>query len=331
MANPSAPPQPAPRSGQCAQEPWKLVGMNESLQSGERHPLAAQNCYNEHGIKTQRDALLMAALMDHGGFQDRNSQDSKSSLEGNGFNPSESSDSDSRVNMDREECFKNTLKRFVSQLPFCANSLQRQISELEAVAASLDKTQKGTRIARITGGTTGAVGGVAAVAGILLAPATMGASLAVAALGIGVAAAGGVTGASAAITNKVKTNQVRKNVESSLKEYQREMNDIEVYLKDINSEMKKLKGVRVKSAQIVRLVEIAGGTSGALSVINKSSGTIQGFALGMDVYFTDKDSQKFKKEAKSKFAQQICEVAGQIQAGLTELLDMRDKLQKEGI
>ncbi|XP_077088674.1 apolipoprotein L3-like isoform X4 [Siphateles boraxobius] len=305
MANPSAPPQPAPRSGQCAQEPWK--------------------------IKTQRDALLMAALMDHGGFQDRNSQDSKSSLEGNGFNPSESSDSDSRVNMDREECFKNTLKRFVSQLPFCANSLQRQISELEAVAASLDKTQKGTRIARITGGTTGAVGGVAAVAGILLAPATMGASLAVAALGIGVAAAGGVTGASAAITNKVKTNQVRKNVESSLKEYQREMNDIEVYLKDINSEMKKLKGVRVKSAQIVRLVEIAGGTSGALSVINKSSGTIQGFALGMDVYFTDKDSQKFKKEAKSKFAQQICEVAGQIQAGLTELLDMRDKLQKEGI
>ncbi|XDV36576.1 hypothetical protein PO909_006326 [Leuciscus waleckii] len=233
--------------------------------------------------------------------------------------------------MDREERFKEALKRYVSRLPFCASSLQRQISELEAVAASLDKTHKGVKIARITGGTTGAVGGAAVVAGVLLAPATMGASLAVAALGVGVAAAGGVTGASAAITKKVKTNQVRKKVESILKEYQKEMCDIEVYLNNINSEMEKLKGVRVKSAKIVRLVEIAGGTSGALSVMNRSSGVIQGFALGMDFFFTDKDSQKFKKEAKTRFAQQICEVAGQIQAGLTELLGMRDKLQSEGI
>ncbi|XP_077088669.1 apolipoprotein L6-like [Siphateles boraxobius] len=301
---PFALPQPVPQWSQGAPEPWKLVAMNES--GGYCHTPAPQNYYNEH-------------------------RDSKSSLEGNGFNRPESSDSDSRVNMDREERFKNTLKRFVSQLPFCANSLQRQISELEAVAASLDKTRKGTRIARITGGTTGAVGGVAAVAGILLAPATMGASLAVTALGVAAATAGGVTGASAAITNKVKTNQVRKKLESILKEYQSETTNIEVYLNDINSEMEKLKGVRVKSAQIVRLVEIAGGTSGALSVINKSSGAIQGFALGMDLFFTDKNSQKLKKESKSKFAQQICEVAGQIQAGLTELLDMRDKLQKEGI
>ncbi|ROL41830.1 Apolipoprotein L6 [Anabarilius grahami] len=201
----------------------------------------------------------------------------------------------------------------------------------QEVAASLDKTHKGTRIAGITGGTTGAVGAAAAVGGILLAPATMGLSLAVAAVGVGVAAAGGVTGASAAITKKVKTNQVRKKVESVLKENQKELSDIEGHLNDINTEMGKLKGMNVNSAKIVRLVEIASGTSGALSVMNRSSGVIQGFALSMDLFFNEKDSQKLKKESKIGFAQQIREVAEEIQAGLTELLDMRDKLILEGI
>ncbi|KAK7144114.1 hypothetical protein R3I94_010520 [Phoxinus phoxinus] len=336
MANPSAPPYPAPRARQCPPQPWKLVGMTVSPQSGERHPerlqtttpRTAQN-YTEHGIKTQRDVLLMAALQEYGGVQHWGAQDSQSS--GNGFNQPWAPGSDSRADMDLEERFKNALKRYVSRLPFCANSLQRQISELEAVAAALDKTHKGTRIARITGGAGGAVGGVAFVAGVLLAPATMGASLAVAAVGLGAVAAGGATGASAAITDKVKTDQVRKKVESILKEYQKEMSDIEVYLKEISSEKEKLKGVRVKSAEIVRLEEIAGGTSVALSVMNKSSGVVQGFALGMDFFFTDNNSQKLKKEAKTKFAQQICDVAGEIQAGLTELMDMRDKLQSEGV
>lgn len=209
--------------------------------------------------------------------------------------------------------------------------MQRQISELQLVADNLDKTHKGTRIAGITGGTTGAVGAAAAVGGILLAPATMGLSLAVAAVGVGVAAAGGVTGASAAITSKVKTNQVRKKVESVLKEYQKEMSDIEEHLNNINTEMEKLKGARVNSAKTVKLMEIASGTSGALSVMNRSSGVIQGFALSMDVFFNEKDSQKLKKESKVGFAQQIREVAEEIQAGLKELLDMRDKLILEGM
>lgn len=241
--------------------------------------------------------------------------------------------------MDRGESFEKALKCYVSQLPFCASSLQRQICELDAVAAALDKTKKGTRIARITGGTTGAVGGAAVVAGVLLAPMTMGASLAVAALGVGVAAAGGVTGASAAITKKVKTKQVRKKVESILKEYQSEMRDIEVYLRDINREVENLKKydlltlkrVNVKSAKIVVLVEIASKSSATLSVMNKSSGVIQGFALGMNIFFSEKDSQKLKKESRTKFSQQICEVAGQINAGLKELMDLRSKLLSEGI
>ncbi|XP_051751884.1 apolipoprotein L6-like isoform X2 [Ctenopharyngodon idella] len=335
MANPSARPIPAMRKVHCIPGSRKLVGMNESPQGEVRHPLAAgppsnyQNCYSADPVtelKIQTNISVMTAPPEH---QDCGSQDKKSACKGNNLKGStdQSGFSDSRAG----ESFEKTLKRYVCHLPFCASSMQRQISELHEVADSLDKTHKGTRIAKITGGTTGALGAAAVVGGILLAPATMGASLAVAAVGVGVTAAGGVTGASAAITKKVKTNQVRKKVESILKEYQKEMNDIEGHLNDINTEMEKLKGVNVKSAKTVRLVEIASGTSGALSVMNRSSGVIQGFALGMDFFFNEKDSQKLKKESKTRFAEQIREVADQIQAGLTELLDMRNKLLLEGI
>ncbi|XP_073707807.1 apolipoprotein L6-like [Garra rufa] len=239
--------------------------------------------------------------------------------------------------MRKSEGFTNALEDFVSHLPSCASALERQAAELQEVADAVDKTHKGVRIAGITGGATGAVGGVAAVAGILLSPVTMGASLAITAVGVGVAAAGGVTGASAAITNKVKKNQVRKKVETILQEYQREMEDIECYLNNINKEMEKLRQydlltlerVNVRSAKIVRLLRKAGGTSTALSVMNRSSGVVRGFALGMDFYFTDQDSQKLKKESKTRFAQQIQEVAGQIKAGLEELMDMRENLLSE--
>uniref|UniRef100_A0A8C1QNS7 Uncharacterized protein n=1 Tax=Cyprinus carpio TaxID=7962 RepID=A0A8C1QNS7_CYPCA len=249
------------------------------------------------------------------------------------------SDSDFRSFMHTAESFTNTLQVFVSHLPSCASALERQIAELQEVADGVDKTHKGVRIAGITGGATGAVGGAAAVAGILLSPVTLGASLAITVVGVGVAAAGGVTGASAAITNKVKKNQVRKKVETILKECQSEMEEVEGYLESISTEMGKLREydlltlerVNVKSAKIVRLVGIAGGTSTALSVMSRSSGVVHGFAVGMDLYFTGQDSEKLKKESKTRFAQQIREVAEQIQTGLTELMNMREKLLSEQI
>ncbi len=102
-------------------------------------------------------------------------------------------------------------------------------------------------------------------------------------------------------------------METILKDYQSKMKDIEGYLNNINTEMGKLREydlltlerVNVKSAKIARLVKIVDGTSTALSVISRSSGVIEGFARGMDLFFTQEDSQKLKKESKTRFAQQI--------------------------
>ncbi|XP_008298897.1 apolipoprotein L3-like [Stegastes partitus] len=85
----------------------------------------------------------------------------------------------------------------------CGGTLKHHIYELRCIADNLDKVSKGTKIAGITGGATTVAGGVAAAAGVILSPFTLGASLALTAVGVGVAAAGGVTGASAAIANKV--------------------------------------------------------------------------------------------------------------------------------
>ncbi|KAK2888728.1 hypothetical protein Q8A67_014103 [Cirrhinus molitorella] len=312
-----SPPKPAPRKAHAAHQ---LVGMNEKVE----RPLQDHRQY-QTGLDCPCPSGDQPVIKeDHPNRETDGGQ--TGGIQRRSF-------------MRTGEGFTNALEVFVSHLPSCASALERQIAELREVSDAVNKTQKSVKIAGITGGATGAVGGAAAVAGILLSPVTMGASLAITAIGVGVAAAGGVTGASAAITKKVKRNQVRKKVETILKDYQSEMENIECDLNDINTEMEKLREydlltldrVNVKSAKIVHLLGIAGGTSTALSVLNRSSGVIHGFALGMDLYFSDKDSQKLKKESKSRFAQQIRKVAEQIEAGLKELMDMREKLLSEGI
>ncbi|XP_010777148.1 apolipoprotein L5-like [Notothenia coriiceps] len=98
------------------------------------------------------------------------------------------------------------IQRFNLLLSEHGETLKKHTQELLCIADNLDKVSKGTKIAGITGGATSAVGGVAAVAGVALAPFTLGASLLLTVAGAGVMAAGGITGASAAIAHKVTRN-----------------------------------------------------------------------------------------------------------------------------
>ncbi|KAK3574525.1 hypothetical protein QTP86_008698 [Hemibagrus guttatus] len=136
---------------------------------------------------------------------------------------------------------KNALKVYDHLLSEYGADLQGHSLHLVEVASSIDKVHKGVKIANITGGAAGAVGVAAAVGGVLLAPLTAGASLAVAAVGVGVAAAGGVTGASAAITNKVHTNMDRKKVETILQEHCTHIGEIEKCVKIIGTNIEGLK------------------------------------------------------------------------------------------
>lgn len=207
-------------------------------------------------------------------------------------------------------------------------NMQSHITELGNVADTIDHVKRGVKIAHITGGTAGALGVVAAVGGVILAPVTMGASLAVTAIGVGVAAAGGVTGASAAITNKVHSNMDRKKVETILKEHCNQIEKIERCVKMINVyieclkkyDLSKLKGVQKNEMKMAKIAHNLGNSLETIGAISRSTGVIHGFTLGIDMYFSQDDSEQLKKDKETKFARQIRKISKHMQTSLDELI-----------
>ncbi|XP_072544590.1 apolipoprotein L1 [Salminus brasiliensis] len=246
-----------------------------------------------------------------------------------------------------------------------AEGLWQHVIELRAIADSLDRFNWRTKVAQITGGSTSAVGGVATITGLALAPVTMGTSLIVTAVGLGVAAAGGLTSASAGISNAVNNSLDRKKVERIVEDYQSKMADINKCMKFIKQGIENLrqfnllrvkkqaynrdfpglnsiyedgamasKAVLINANEIMRVVQIAnvaGSTAArAVQIASMATGVLTGLFVGMDIYFVAKDSQELRKGAKSEFAAKIREVADQLHEGLVELNTIRDELQCSG-
>ncbi|XP_060783748.1 nucleolar protein dao-5-like isoform X4 [Neoarius graeffei] len=244
-----------------------------------------------------------------------------------------------------------------------AEALWQHIIDLNHIADGLDRFNKRTKVAQITGGSTSAVGGVATITGLALAPVTMGTSLIVTAVGLGVAAAGGLTSATAGISNTVHGSIDRKKVEHIVKDFQSKMADIDKCtrfikrgienLRELNApKVKQLKryesdvsgvndiyedgamagkAVLINANEITKFTQVAmtaGGTAArAVQVAAMATGILTGLFVAMDVYFVAKDSKELKKGAKSEFAKKIREVAEQLHQGLVELNVIREELQ----
>ncbi|XP_039870969.1 apolipoprotein L1 isoform X5 [Simochromis diagramma] len=244
-----------------------------------------------------------------------------------------------------------------------AESLWQHVIDLNSIADGLDKFSKNTKIAQITGGSTSAVGGVATVAGLALAPFTMGTSLIVTAVGLGIAAAGGLTSAGAGISNQVNNTMDRKKVEKIVQDYQEKMEDINKCLTFIKQGIENLrrfdlikmknsaynqdfpsltskfyedgamagKAILVNANEIMRFVQfahVAGSTAArAVQIASMATGVLTGLFVVMDIYFVSKDSKELKKGAKSEFAAKIREVAQQLHDGLVELNSIHQELQ----
>ncbi|KAI2667745.1 Apolipoprotein L6 [Labeo rohita] len=243
-----------------------------------------------------------------------------------------------------------------------AEGLWQHVIDLHAIADGLDRFNKKTKIAQITGGSTSAVGGVATITGLILAPFTMGTSLIVTAVGLGVAMAGGLTSASAGISNTVNNSLDRKKVERIVEDYQAKMADLNKCMKFIKqgitnlrkfnlNKMKKHaynrdfpcfdniyedgamagKAILTSANEIMRVMQVANaaGTTAAraVQIASISTGVLTGLFVGMDIYFVAKDSHELKNGAKSEFAAKIREVADQLHEGLMELNIIRDELR----
>ncbi|XP_054459646.1 apolipoprotein L3-like [Anoplopoma fimbria] len=235
----------------------------------------------------------------------------------------------------KAEHLHKALQRYLNVLSKHGDTLKEHIAQLLGIADNLDKVSKGTKIAGITGGATGVAGGVAAAAGVLLAPFTMGASLALTVVGVGVAAAGGVTGASAAIANKANVAQNKKKIEKTFQEFKLLMTKIQECLKYINEGLDQLKGHDLSAlsqarkdwpgtaAKMIEMATTGGAGARAVEAHLKASGLMEGFALGIDLHFNHgKDGLRQKKGLKSSLATKVRKLAEEFSNGLEELNEL---------
>ncbi|MEQ2266825.1 hypothetical protein XENORESO_019495 [Xenotaenia resolanae] len=242
-------------------------------------------------------------------------------------------------------------------------SLQQRILELLSLADSADNFHKKTVTASMGGGMASVAGSVTTITGLILAPFTAGTSLIVTAVGIGIATAGGVTSASANITDTMHSKTDRKKVEKMIHDYQDEIKDIKDCLEFLQEGMEKLEvwnfekfaesiskkhlnqnvkhvmkeGGRAGKALVinteslintVQVLNVAGGAAKAAQVMSVTTGVMSGLFLALDVFFLAKDSMELKKGAKTEFAAKIREVCKELQDGLLELNRIKEELQK---
>ncbi|KAM9393276.1 uncharacterized protein KZ484_004478 [Pholidichthys leucotaenia] len=220
------------------------------------------------------------------------------------------------------------------------DGLQNIITEFRSVGEQLDRIKKNNKTMAIAGGTTGAVGGVTAVAGIAFAPVTMGTSLIATAVGAGMIASAGGMGVHAAKVNKKMVN--RTTVETLVNNYKEGVFDVERCLDCVLGGMKELQRHNVGQlaragahpeavAMAYKSWDVLNGKLDTTSGMN-SERLLQAFASELDLYFTAKNDQKLKKSDKSKFSGRVSMLAKNLQDELNHLKCMWEKfcLKKKG-
>lgn len=214
---------------------------------------------------------------------------------------------------------------------FCAffrrdhQHLKGQIRHLDEITNELETVHRKTTIGSLTGGVIGAAGGITSIVGLVLAPFTLGASLAVTAVGVGIAAAGGATGAASNITNMVRQKSLRKTIEDILNDFQDKINPVLISVNKINGRVAKMQeyskvalmthkaeaGISVgrgatglvqaiRLAKAINIGRVAAQASRAVSVAGKLTTVLSGLMLILDVVFIAKDAKEIHEMKKLK-------------------------------
>ncbi|KAJ8007612.1 hypothetical protein DPEC_G00095980 [Dallia pectoralis] len=212
--------------------------------------------------------------------------------------------------------------------------LQTNLDKLRELADGLERVHQGTTIGSLTGGVIGVAGGITSIVGLILAPFTLGASLIVTGVGVGVAVAGGATAGVSNITNMVNQSTDRQAIKNIIKEFREKMNSVVSSLKDISEGLEKLSlsgsidtgsenhnagklsvGTRVGRGlgaipELVRLVQVANigkvaaQTARAVRVAEVATGIFSGFFIAVDVFFIAMDAKEIYNIRQAKAIEQ---------------------------
>ncbi|CAH2246470.1 apolipo L3-like [Pelobates cultripes] len=243
-----------------------------------------------------------------------------------------------------EEKVKKRLEEFDNLQHTVIQTFEKCIKKLCSIADDIDNFHKGAVTANIVGSSVGIAGGVAAIAGLALAPFTFGASLTISAIGVGAATAGGVTGAIASIADNVHTKNKCTEVERILEKVNKEKEKMQEMLKEIDaliSDMKSLLGVdnvdlarlggrgvytMAEVARVVQLVKLSTTAAQGAGIVARGarvaaavSGIFAALFLAVDVANVVISAKELGKGAKSEEAKKIREVADELEKEIHNL------------
>uniref|UniRef100_A0A3B3C697 Uncharacterized protein n=1 Tax=Oryzias melastigma TaxID=30732 RepID=A0A3B3C697_ORYME len=206
--------------------------------------------------------------------------------------------------------------------------LKNILNTLRDLADGLEKVHTGTSIGSLTGGVIGVVGGITSVIGLILSPFTLGASLIVTGVGVGVGAAGGITAGASNITKMVKQTSQREKVDSIIREFDQKTKAVVTWLQEMlnttdceyehtlkkndfnNQNLKKSGGRAVKTVAVateaVRLSrfmnvgKIAAQTCRVVRIAEVATGVLAGIFLAVDVFFIAMDASTTEDNSSSE-------------------------------
>ncbi|XP_057199158.1 uncharacterized protein si:cabz01007807.1 isoform X1 [Triplophysa rosa] len=218
-----------------------------------------------------------------------------------------------------------------------AELLYQHVLILYAIADDLSNFHHRAKIVNITGGTASAVGGAAAITGLALAPVTFGASLLISAIGLGVATAGGITAASATISDNFNNMHDRKNIEIIVQDYETQLIEMQHCLQFITEGLRRLhshpllrrNNYYLGEWEVRRALQtitfVTGPVERAEEIMNHTLARLNSLHKGMDRYFT-KDSKDVKKGCKKEVTAEVRTLAKYLHEALVELNSIREKL-----
>uniref|UniRef100_A0A3B3BCZ3 Protein kinase domain-containing protein n=1 Tax=Oryzias melastigma TaxID=30732 RepID=A0A3B3BCZ3_ORYME len=222
--------------------------------------------------------------------------------------------------------------------PFCkatVEKLQTKINALRDLADGLETVHEKTSIGSLAGGVIGVVGGITSIVGLILTPFTLGASLIVTGVGVGVGAVGGITAGASNITKMVKQTSQREAVDFIIKEIDQKTKAIVTWLQEIfvgietidsnnqqtlendgfNNETLKNVGFRagrslgfvseaVRLGRVLTIGKIAAQTSRVVRVAEVATGVLSALFVAVDVFFIAMDAKEIHhiRQAKASTA-----------------------------
>uniref|UniRef100_A0A3B1JJC3 Apolipoprotein L n=1 Tax=Astyanax mexicanus TaxID=7994 RepID=A0A3B1JJC3_ASTMX len=216
---------------------------------------------------------------------------------------------------------------FIDVYNECESEMDQFLSDLEKAAAKLDSLKTGSRISNITGCTAGVLGGALTIAGLALAPVTLGTSMALTFAGVGLGVASGATGISTAV-NKHHEGNANDIVQKLMKDMQKILDCLDnascqcpvlklkgpnvaftagnVAFKPITVEANAGRKIPKLAANLPDIKKLAKGTPLALSKTARAGFVgLNVLFIGLDIYSICSESKSLAKGEQCRMSQLI--------------------------